>query len=269
MPRFVIPQVHGRAAGQPERRAGIAGGNGNGEEPAHRLPQGRHRQCVAVGNLHREAAQEQVGGIRRSPPQGRFQGRTTQLRPAVTESTGADDHSRGERVEVGIAGERCAQRFEPPSRLQQQQRCLAPAAGRQHGPCAEPLKPSPCELVKLPGVDGRHHGVRVMPGDGVVFRLGAGEQQPRPAPRVGGQRGGALKKGGCRGRSAAGLGPAGRALKLIRHNLIRAEGGVRTVPHSAVNGRAQRRSPRPGRRARPAGRRRAPTGRSQTEQADA
>ena len=220
VPELVVPEILREAARQPEPAAILSAAVGFAERP-QRPRERRDGRRVPLGVPRHEGVEEQVGRALGLRPGRRACG-LGDLALVRTGSEAPGVHRRRDRLEVGLAGHLGVERIEPPGRLQQQRRRVAPAPAPEHDLRAQPLQPRALELVDRPERGavqqvGRGRGV----GD-VELRLRRGERALRRAGRG---------PGSAR-RRAAGT----RRPRRARHGPARA-------PRSAPS---RRRPPRPG-----------------------
>ena len=159
----------------------------------------------------------------------------------------AGEHRRRDRLEVGLAGHRGVQRIEPPGRLEQQRRRVAPAPAGEHDLRAQPLQPRALELVDRPELGGGQEVGRGRGVGDVELRLRRGERALDAHGGVRRQLGRPLQERGGRGQPAAALRAVGRARHLRGHRLVRRRRRVRAMPGATVGidgpGRSRRRAP--------------------------
>ncbi len=144
------------------------------------------------------------------------------------------EHRRRERLQVGLPGQRGVQRIEPPGRLEQQRRRVAPALARERDLGAQPLQPRALELVDRPELGGGQQVGRGRRVGDVEPGLGRGERARDAQAGIRGQLGGALQERRGRRQPAPGLRPAGRALQFAGCVLVGPVGRTSAVPRPAV-----------------------------------
>ena len=232
VPELVVPEILREAARQPEPAAILSAAAGFAERP-QRPRERRDGRRVPLGEPRHEGVEEQVGralGLRA----GRRARGLGDLALVRTGSEAPGVHRRRDRLEVGLAGHLGVERIEPPGRLQQQRRRVAPAPAPEHDLRAQPLQPRALELVDRPERGavqqvGRGRGV-----GHVELRLRRGERALHAPGGVWGQLGGALQERGGRGEPATAL----RALRGARHLggdlLVRNRRRVRAMPGAPV-----------------------------------
>ena len=179
------------------------------------------------------------------------------------------EHRRRERLEVGLAGHRGVQALEPPGRLEQQRRRVAPAPAGEHDLRAQPLQPRALELVDRPELGGGRAARRGRGVGDVELRLRRVERALDAHGRVRRQLGRPLQERGGRRQPAAALRAVGRARHLRGHRLVGRRRRVRAMPRAPVGIERPGRSPRRAPGARRGGRAGPPPGRPPSGRADA
>ena len=145
VPELVVPEILREAARQPQPAPVLSAAVGLGER-AQRPRERRDRRRIALGEPRHEGVEEQVGRARRRRPVRRARGLgDLALIRAGAEAPG--EHRRRDRLEVGLAGHRGVQGIEPPGRVEQQRRRVAPAPAGERDLRAQPLQPRTLELV--------------------------------------------------------------------------------------------------------------------------
>ena len=215
-------------------------------ERAQRPRERRDGRRVPLGEPRHEGVEERVGRARGLRPGRRARGLGhLALVRAGAEAPG--EHRRRDRLEVGLAGHRGVQRIEPPGRLEQQRRRVAPAPAGEHDLRAQPLQPRALELVERPELGGGQELGRGRGVGDVELRLRRGERALDAHGGVGRQLGRPLQERGGRGQPAAALRAVGRARHLGGHRLVRRRRRVRAMPGATVGierpGRSRRRAP--------------------------
>jgi len=146
------------------------------------------------------------------------------------------EHRRRECLQVGLPGHRGVEGVQPPGRLEQQRRRVAPALAREHDLRAQPLPPRALELVTRPDLGRGQQLGRGRHVSDVELRLGRGERALDAHGRVWRQLGGPLQERRGRRQPAAALRPAGRALQLAGYVLVRPVGRASAVPTPGESG---------------------------------
>ena len=119
VPRRVIGQRPGDAAGQPQPAQLVLLGQRLVPERAQRDLQRRRPRDVALTGEEGEPLQQQIAGARAGLPVGGQHGRGDLARIAPAHQAVCGERGR-ERLKVGLAGEPRIQWLEPPGRLEQQ-----------------------------------------------------------------------------------------------------------------------------------------------------
>ena len=119
VPRLIIGQRPGDAAGQPQPAQLVLLGEPLVPERAQRDLQRRRPRHVALAGEQGEPVQQQIAGARRGLPVGGQNGCGDLARIARPHQAVGGERSR-ERLEVRLAREPRVQRLEPPGRLEQQ-----------------------------------------------------------------------------------------------------------------------------------------------------
>ena len=233
VPRLIVGQRPGDAAGQPQPAQLVLLGERLVPERAQRDLQRRRPRDVALAGEEGEPVQQQIAGARGGLPVGGQNGRGDLARIAPAHQAVGGERSR-ERLEVGLARERRIQRLEPPGRLEQQRRSVAAARHRERDLRVQQLGTGSLELVQRPRLRHRQQPQRRVGRAGLVLALGGEERTLRPAPRIGRQLDGALVK--CRARRQAAARPRspGRALQLGGDVLVEPGRRLRAVPGAAI-----------------------------------
>ena len=195
---------------------------------------GATRRRVALGEPRHERVEEHVGRRpgRRPARRARGLGHLALIR-AGAEAPG--EHRRRDRLEVGLAGHRGVEGLEPPGRLEQQRRRVAPAPAGEHDLRAQPLQPRALELVERPELGGGRESSDAAAASATSsFACAASSARSTRTRGVGRQLGRALQERGGRRQPAAALRAVGRARHLRRHRLVGRRGRVRAMPRAPV-----------------------------------
>ena len=233
VPRLIIGQRPGDAAGQPQPAQLVLLGERLVTERAQRDLQRRRRRDVALAGEEGEPVQQQVAGTRGGLPVSGQNGGGDLARIASTHQAVGGERSR-ECLEVGLARERRIQRLEPLGRLEQQRGSVAAPRHREGDLRVQQLGAGLLELVQGSCLGDRQQPQRRVVRAGLVLALCGEERTLCPAPRIGRQLDGALVK--CRPRRQAAARPrsAGRALQLGGDVLVEPGRRVREVPGAAI-----------------------------------
>ena len=128
VPELVVPEILREAARQPQPAPILSAAVGFAER-AQRPRERRDGRRVPLGEPRDEGVEEQVGRALGLRPGRRARGLgDLALVRACSEAPG--EHRRRDRLEVGLAGHLGVERIEPPGRLEQQRRRVAPAPAR-------------------------------------------------------------------------------------------------------------------------------------------
>ncbi len=145
-----------------------------------------------------------------------------------------DEHRRGDRLEVRVAGQRVVQRLQPPGRLEQHSRPIASALGGEHDLRAQPLQTASLELVER-SEPGRvnERGRRREVGD-VELRLRGGECPLDAHACIRRQLSRPFQERGGRGHPATPLRATGRANHFRGHRFVRLRRRMGAMPGAPV-----------------------------------
>ena len=232
VPELVVPEILREAARQPQPAPVLFVAVGLAER-AQRLRERRDRRRVPLGEPRHEGVEEHVGRARGVHPVRRARGLGhLALIRAGAEAPG--EHRRRDRLEVGLAGHRGVQGIEPPGRLEQQRRRIAPAPAGEHDLRAQPLQPRALELVERPELGGREQVVGGRGVGDVELRLRGVERALDASDGVRRQLGRPLQERGGRGQPATTLRTVGRVRHLGGHRLVRRRRRVRAMPGATV-----------------------------------
>ena len=188
----------------------------------------------AVRDQHGEAVEQKIGGARGSR---RWRGRPRGLGDlAHTAGAGqtADQHRRGQRVQVGLARERDVERLQPLGRPEHQRESVATTVHGARDLGAQQVDPGVLERDERPGLRPVEQCHRLVERAGLVLRLGGGERALRPAPGIGRQDGRPFVEGRGRRHPATGPRAIGGALQLGSDVLVRPGSRLRAVPRAPV-----------------------------------
>ena len=206
-------------SGSPNARSACESGATDGAYPSvNRVTRASRSASAAPGGVHPARRARGLGDLA--------------LVRAGAEAPG--EHRRRDRLEVGLAGHLGVQGIEPPGRLEQQRRRVAPAPAGEHDLRAQPLQPRALELVDRPELGGGQEVGRGRGVGDVELRLGRGERALDAHGRVWRQLGRPLQERGGRGQPAAPLRAVGRARHLRGHRLVRRRRRMRAMPGATV-----------------------------------
>ena len=233
VPRLVVGQRPGDAAGQPQPAQLVLLGERLVTERAQRDLQRRRRRDVALVGEEGEPVEQQIAGARRGLPVGGQNGRRDLARIASAHQP-VGGKGRRERFEVGLARERRVQRLEPPGRLEQQRRSIATPRHREGDLRVQQLGTRLVELVQRPRLRDRQQPQRRVGRAGLVLAFCGEQRTLRPASRIGRELDGALVKRRLRRQATACPRSSRRALQLGGDVLVEPGCRVRKVPGAAI-----------------------------------
>ena len=233
VPRRVVGQRPGDAGGQPEPAQLVLLGESLVAERAQGGLQRRRRRDVALMGEECEAVEQQIAGARGRLPAGGQHGRRDFARVATANQAVGGESGR-ERFEVGLAREPRIQRFEPPGRVEEQRRSIAPARRRERDLRLQQLGSGLVELVQRPRLGDRQQSQRRLARAGLVLACCGEERTLCAALRIRCELGGALVERRLRRQAAAGPRSSRRALQLGGDVLVEPGGRVRQVPGASI-----------------------------------
>ena len=183
-------------------------------------PERRHTRARPVRATTGEAVENEVERSRRLQSQGRGSGRVGHLQHTGVSIDSPGVHGRSEGLEVCLTRQRGIEWFEPPGRIDKEERTIAAAIEHERDLGAQPLQPRALKLVERGQLRSREQLLCGLATPRLELGLRGGERARSSSCRVRGQRGRPLQER-SRGRNAApALGAFGRALELGRYGLV-------------------------------------------------
>jgi hypothetical protein len=197
-------------------------------------PERVHRGHVPLGEPQGHAVQEEIDRPRRLRARRRGPGGLSDLRHARVTAETAGEDGGPERIDVRLPSQFGIQWFEPPRRLEQQRRSIAPVPADEGDLSPQPDELGAVELIERAQVRRGEQGGGIVGRAGIELRLGGGES-PRSSPdRIRGELGRSLQERGGRRHTAPGLRSRRAAFQLSRHRFVGSCGRVGTMPGPAV-----------------------------------
>ena len=148
VPRLVVPDIHGRAAREPEPPESVPRRHVLVAEGRQRSLYDRHASRVALRKQQRQAIQQEIGRARGLRRWRRPAGGSSHLAQTAAGREAAAKRRGRKRIQVGLAGQPDVERLEPLGGREQQRGSVAAAVQRERDLSLEQVNPDPLELVE-------------------------------------------------------------------------------------------------------------------------